>query len=258
MLHRFFHTIFFLVLLVLCAMAPSVAVHAQTDSVTIIEAPEESVDEDSEMEHLLDSTGLDGIPVQLRTVPDSTVAGIRKDEAYWYANLAPEREQQQQQTNTTSTTPKRGWLRSIAWLIIIGIFVAILIWYLASSNIRLFRKPSSAITTGDEAIETEDIFSLPFDQEIRKAEDAGNFRLATRLLYLQVLKLLADKNLINYQHERTNRQYIYELADSPLYRPFFGLTRNFEFIWYGKMDISADTFGLVKKEFQSFKQQVAA
>jgi len=111
--------------------------------------------------------------------------------------------------------------------------------------------------TGDVSgysITDEDIHSINFDQAIEQAIANNNYRLAVRLLYLQSLKILADKNLINWQLNKTNIAYVQEL-EGRSYQPFFSnLTLQFESNWYGDMPIEATAFDAVREQFNQFNR----
>ena len=85
----------------------------------------------------------------------------------------------------------------------------------------------------------ENIHEVDFTTRIAAAEDAGNFRLATRLGYLEVLKHLTDRGLIHWQPDKTNHAYLAELAAGPLHEAFRAATRQFEYVWYGELRLSA-------------------
>ena len=87
--------------------------------------------------------------------------------------------------------------------------------------------------------ESEDIHAVDFRTRIAAAEEAGNFRLATRLGYLEVLKQLTDRGLIDWQPDKTNHTYLAELAAGPLRDAFRGATRQFEYVWYGELRLTA-------------------
>lgn len=100
----------------------------------------------------------------------------------------------------------------------------------------------------------ENIHLFDFDAAIEEAVGQRNFRLAVRLLYLQTLKHLTDLGQIRYKSDKTNRQYVDELADSPLQAGFEALTRQFEFVWYGDFPINEAQFGLMHQQFRAFAQ----
>src|SRR5205085_92934 len=105
----------------------------------------------------------------------------------------------------------------------------VIIWYLASGNIRLFRRSSVKLNSEKEEPADEDIFTLNFDIELQSAIAGQNYRSAVRLLYLRTLKELSDHNIIDYRNGSTNRDYLIQLYNTPYYQDFFRLTRSFEY-----------------------------
>ena len=104
----------------------------------------------------------------------------------------------------------------------------------------------------------ENIHELDFEQAIAEAEAAGNRRLAGRLGYLQLLKLLADQALIDWQPDKTNQTYLRELAAArpPLRADFAELTRQFEYVWYGEWPLGAAAYERLRQAQRAFGQQV--
>ena len=188
-----------------------------------------------------------------RAIPDSIKNGLLEEDAYWYANTAPEREKKGGPRRSLNA----GWVKTVLWFLIIGCFLAVMAWWLFTSDISLFRRPSTSLRTDSYEEQHEDIFSIDYDREIGIATAAGNFRLATRLLYLKTLRNLADRKYIDYRQERTNSDYLLQLSASPLYQSFWKLTRNYEYTWYGQFDLSAETFALVQQDFINFNSRVA-
>ncbi len=99
----------------------------------------------------------------------------------------------------------------------------------------------------------EDIHGLDFGGAIDQAIDNQHYRLAVRLLYLQTLKRLADAQLIQYQREKTNRRYVYELAGTPHQQGFDRLTQQFDYVWYGNTPINSEQFGQIQTAFRNFQ-----
>ncbi len=102
----------------------------------------------------------------------------------------------------------------------------------------------------------EDINSISFDEAIKAAIDNRNFRLAIRLLYLQSLKHLSDKGYIEWQINKTNTDYISEVSGKPWQSLFKKLTYNFEYTWYGEMNVDDRDFQNLHVQFQQFNNQL--
>jgi hypothetical protein len=228
---------------------------AQTDTTiidTVVSQVSTTTDTTSEFDKIDNVSS-----IHARSIPDSTIQKLKSDGDYWYINTVPPRQKQKEEKPSGGESIfEKAWFSNLVWFLIVGSFVAILIWFLSSSNIKLFRKRDVSIVDEDLEITEENIFSLNYEKEIHKAISDQNYRLAIRLWYLSVLKEMADKNIIQYKHERTNRDYLDQLDDTSYYNGFFRLTRNFEYSWYGQFPLQADTFQLLQKDFQTFKQQL--
>lgn len=193
--------------------------------------------------------------IRSRAVSRYTLDSLRNDGDYWYANLAPPRKKAEEPAAAKKTVFREKWFRNLLWMIILGSFVGVVIWYLVSSNILLFRKKSRPIDTGEaEEINTDDIFSIQFEPEIAKAENAGNFRFAIRLWYLSQLKTLSENGLIDYRPGQTNHDYVDQLHKTKYEHDFARLTRNFEYTWYGQFKVSQEAYQVLRNDFLTFQK----
>ena len=229
------------------------------DSVgSIDDLMEDSYDDERATAPFEQLTLADKASVTTRKVGDSAVTTLRKDDDFWYVNEAPKKEEPpKKKPSTLDNLAKKEWFRNLLWVLVVGGFVAVLIWFIISSDIQLFKKQSTAITKQeeDEDLVNQSIFDINYDQEIQKAISNQNFRLAIRLLYLQTLKRLSEENIINYKQERTNSDYLMQVFNTQYYKDFFRLTRHFEYAWYGQFPVAPASFEVIKTEFTNFKQR---
>jgi len=98
----------------------------------------------------------------------------------------------------------------------------------------------------------EDIEGMDFDSLIAEATAAQAYRRAVRLLYLKTLKALTTDNLIDWQRDKTNHEYIDELRRLDLRTAFAELTYLFEYIWYGDFPVDEHSFERVRARFAQF------
>lgn len=219
------------------------------DTLTM-EAPTVSIEEDT----LPRFDAMIAVPkIPVRTIPGQKINDLKSSEEYWYANT--ERPKKKELSIDTGKQPlKKSFVQNLLWILILVSFLGVVVWYLVSSNILLFRKGAKKIEGDREEEETEDIFSLHFEKEISKAEEAGNYRLAVRLWYLQLLKELSARQLIDYRLGRTNSYYVGQLAATDFYKSFFRITRQFEYVWYGQFPLSAENYQLMRTDFVQFKK----
>jgi hypothetical protein len=191
--------------------------------------------------------------IELRHVPGYIMDSLKNDDAFWYANTRFKKKIEKE--NANSGTPL--WVKTLIWILIVGAFFAALIWYLATSNILIFAKRQKHIGREKWESETpEDIFSINYQREIERAIQAEDYRLATRLMFLRLLRNLSNRNLIQYSQGRTNLEYLSQLFSTSYYNDFFRLTRNYEYAWYGKFDVSRDAFKRIRSDFENFDQQL--
>lgn len=148
--------------------------------------------------------------------------------------------------------------RTTVWTVLIGLGIAAIVFFvikvMGMSSGGLFARDGGsrlAYTT-----ETEDINRISFDDAIKEAIENKNFRMATRLLYLQSLKHLADKGYIDWQLSKSNNDYIREVTGKPWKSLFKKLTYSFEYTWYGEMNLANDEFQHLQVQFQQFNNLV--
>ena len=262
MTSSFAHTI--AVLLVLCSLQVRAQETPLVDtSVVIVDTlsesfpAEESDDEDFTV-NFVEPTAEDRQPVAVRKVAPEKEKEIRKDDAFWYADKTPERKKQREAGEPFFVKLLRQpWVRNLLWALVVGGFICVLIWFVIASDIRLFRRRTPPVAQEDEEIaHTENIFDIDYEREIGKAIGQGNFRMAVRLHYLQVLKWLSVKELIRFRQERTNSEYLLQLYNTDYYREFFRLTRHFEYTWYGQFTLSPAQYDTISEDFAAFKQKL--
>lgn len=194
---------------------------------------------------------------QSYSLADSVVNNIKKDEAFWYANYSPENKKaQEEKTQRSNPFFLKPWFRTLLWIVIVGGFIAVLIWFLMASDVRLFRKKPGVVDNVSDSVLPDDIFSIHYENEIQAAAANKNFRLGVRLMYLHVLTLLSKKDLIEYKIEKTNSDYLEQLYSTAYYKDFFLLTRHFEYVWYGQFDLSEIGFSAIEKEYADLKNRL--
>ncbi len=199
--------------------------------------------------------------IEQRKVSDYRVDELKNDEAFWYANAERKKKEPEKKSQGSGwgAILDAGWFKAIVWILIIGAFLAVIITFLASSNVRLFRKNPKELS--DEETETEgpeDIFSIDYDKAIEEAVSKQQYRRAVRYQYLRTIRDLANKELIRYRPDRTDSDYVFQLAGTPYYQDFFRLTRHFEYTWYGKFRVEPDVYQKLQQDFANFKSRFTA
>lgn len=142
--------------------------------------------------------------------------------------------------------------------VVLAAIVALVFYLLSKAEVLGFLFPKKAAdTTLDYENLAENIHEINFETAIGEAVEQRNYRLAVRLLYLQTLRQLSEKHLIAYRPQKTNRQYVYELAQTPGRDAFENLTRQFEFVWYGDFPVDEARFAALRDQFRQFQTPTA-
>ncbi|CAH8293601.1 hypothetical protein EV196_103198 [Mariniflexile fucanivorans] len=95
----------------------------------------------------------------------------------------------------------------------------------------------------------ENIKDVNFDTLISDALKENNFRLATRYLYLKSLKLLTNKNSIEWHYDKTNSDYINEIKDENTKSAFKRISYIYDYVWYGEFPIDEAIYTKNKYDF---------
>jgi len=149
-----------------------------------------------------------------------------------------------------------AWLRTLVWGIIILVFLFAVLYFLLANKINIFSRSSSKSTNTDADVEEVDLFKIPYQDLLQKAYADKNYRLAVRILYLQTLKLLSEKNIIAFQADYTNMDYLHQLSQTMFYQDFFAITRHYEYVWYGGFPVSEPAFNTIRNDFTSIQDKI--
>ncbi|MGI4728684.1 MAG: DUF4129 domain-containing protein [Janthinobacterium lividum] len=136
-----------------------------------------------------------------------------------------------------------------------GALVFLILKLLGMDVIQIFTGKSSTLEIPYYE-NLENIHEIGFEEEIEKAISNRNFRLAVRLLYLNLLKKLSDAGAIKWQQDKTNLAYLQEIKNPEQQQKFGLLTRQFEYVWYGDFKIDQENFQQIKTSFQQFNPRL--
>lgn len=142
-------------------------------------------------------------------------------------------------------TPAVGflaWLLRVLPYIIAGLVLFFIIKFFLKVNAQNIIDGKSAksivnLSEDEVLIKDKDLSKL-----IKEAINEGNYKLAVRYYYLLLLKNLSEKELISWQQEKTNEDYIKELANNKLNTDFEKLTYLYDYVWYGEFLIDKEKF----------------
>lgn len=129
------------------------------------------------------------------------------------------------------------------------ILIGLIVWLFSRLNpgARILEQQKTSevfLTEEEELVKNEDLQGL-----MKEAVKNGQFRLAVRYYYLNELRKLDELELIQYEYQKTNRDYSNEIKDEKIRKQFSDITFLYEFIWYGSFQVSESDFRLAEKGF---------
>ena len=113
----------------------------------------------------------------------------------------------------------------------------------------VFGKSSDKRVINYDEIE-KNLHLVDFEKLIKEATKSGENRLLIRYYYLWLLKKLAEKEIIDWDVEKTNSDYIYEIKSEKLRGEFTYLSYLYNYIWYGEFKLEEEMLAKAVKSFE--------
>jgi len=140
-------------------------------------------------------------------------------------------------------------LKVIAVGIIIFVIYLIVKAIMNDEGQWIFGKSSDRKVINYDEIE-KNLHLVDFEKLIKDALKSGENRLAIRYHYLWLLKKMSEKEIIEWDVEKTNSDYLYEIKNAKLKEDFAYLSYLYNYIWYGEFTLEEDTASKAVKAFQ--------
>lgn len=145
--------------------------------------------------------------------------------------------------------------QTLPYLLILGLlaFITWLFMKLNPSNLYTEKQqnPEVILSEDEDIIENQDI-----EQLIADAISQKEYRAAVRYYYLSILKKLKEQELIIWEAQKTNTDYLTELQQPDLQQQFRKLTRSYDFIWYGSFPIDKPLFLQLETAFHTMRNAI--
>lgn len=151
--------------------------------------------------------------------------------------------------------PMAFFLKLLPYLLLFFL-IFLLIRFFLNANIRAMRKAEKnrnivGLSEEEHIIKNENI-----DDLIKQALEDHDYRLAVRYSYLLILKLLSEKEIIAWELQKTNSDYLNEIQQPELKIPFGNITRLYDYIWYGDFAIDETKYQKAAYAFNFLKNKL--
>lgn len=200
-------------------------------------------------------------------IPTDSATAIKKEKAFAYASILDSllKELQLKQDVKYTVNTKRistidrffsARLTKLFFWIIAALLLSFIIIKLFITESFFQRKSAGSnvnvLATDEDAVPD----ARDYQSQINAAIQKGDFRLATRYLYLQLLYRLIVLGAISFATDKTNNQYVAELAAKPYHKAFAALTLQYEYAWYGGFILDENRFNAIRQSFIKFNNQL--
>lgn len=153
------------------------------------------------------------------------------------------------------STGGSGALSAIEWTfkIICGLVIVLVIYLIVKAVLNkegkwIFGRGSKARIMNPEEVE-RNLHSIDFEELVSETLASGNKRLAIRYYYLWLLKRLTQSGVIEWDPEKTNSDYLYEIRNEKDRENFAYLSYLYNHIWYGEFETDDVSFAKASKAF---------
>lgn len=146
-------------------------------------------------------------------------------------------------------------LKVIAGIVIVFVIYLIVKAILNKEGQWIFGKSTTKRIIHHEDIE-RNLQNVDFEKLIASTIKSGNQRLAIRYYYLWLLKKMSEKEIIDWNPEKTNSDYLYEIKNQGLKENFRYASYLYNNIWYGEFEIYEDSFASIKKSFETILNKI--
>jgi hypothetical protein len=149
-----------------------------------------------------------------------------------------------------------GGLIQVLPYILLSLFLGGMVWLFLriDSNRLVFEKlkaPQTFMGNDEDIIQNQDIQGL-----IDTALTNGQYRLAIRYYYLLALQQLSGQEMIDWQVQKTNHEYIFEIEDPKIRQQFRRVTDLYDYIWYGSFTLDAPAFAKAQTAFNNLNSSL--
>lgn len=141
------------------------------------------------------------------------------------------------------------------WVLIVA-GLGLIIFLLLKTDIRFLFYGKSKSNKIDFSEIAEDIHQIDFDKQINEAISKKDFRKAVRLYFLKILKLLSDKNLIDWKPDKTNYDFYLELKEQKFQNDFRSVSILYDYVWYGDFSLNETEFKTAAQQFRQFNEHL--
>lgn len=151
-----------------------------------------------------------------------------------------------------------GWggVAKVLMVIVAIILIAFILYQLLFKN-KSNAQVNTAIHEDQEEFDIHTIQKSELELALEKALKEEDYRKCIRIYFVFILKELSNKDLILWERDKTNYQYLNELKDAKEFHQFRTSVEIFEIIWYGERQLNLAIYEQIVPELKNFLNQLS-
>ncbi len=236
------------------------SLHVQQD--TVVASPDSEFLDYEEEQGLKDTANNESRPEEpplLRSVPQSLVDSLKATKDFEYANDPAYWKDDQVKDEADFWKKLFGflrqqWVRYLFYVLLGALLLFVLYKIIVENQLFLFYS-SPKKKSGELLLETE-LMQEDMEGRILEAESKEQYREATRYRFLRVLQQLNNRNLITYDAQLTNADYLRQMKQHPSIKELKMLIRVYEYVWYGEFEPDAGQYASIKEMFTGYLDKI--
>lgn len=144
-----------------------------------------------------------------------------------------------------------SFLRFLLYIIGIALIVFLIYHFFIKNSLKsdkgIRKKPDLAKNVNPKNIQKSQL-----ESDLDNAIMSEDYRLALRIYYLMLLKLLIEKDWIKWAKRKTNSHYLLEVSNRKEADDFRKAINMYEWVWYGKNHPKKEVFERFQRFYESF------
>lgn len=144
-------------------------------------------------------------------------------------------------------------LKVILYALILGAVAYLIYFFFLKNKFKSNRDIAhNSNLINNREVNPTDFKKSQLELDLEKAINEENYRLAVRIYYILLLKILIEENLIKWEKRKTNIHYLLEMRGKKEWESFSRSINIYEWTWYGKNQIDLRVFN----QFSSFYKEL--
>lgn len=151
---------------------------------------------------------------------------------------------------------------AVTWTLYIvsGLVIVTVIYFIVKAVLNkegqwVFGKSTTKKIISYDDIE-QNLKDIDFEKLVKDTIKSGDYRLAIRYYYLWILKKMSEKSIIDWNPEKTNSDYLYEIKSDALKKDFAYVSYLYNYIWYGEFEVDETVFDNAKRSIEKTIQSI--